>query len=109
MGSSVRTSSLIKAHAVKGSVIYDSMGESLGLIDDIVIDRNTGNVAYAILSFGGFLGFGHRYYPLAWSTLKYDAKLGGFATRLGRSQLDNLRGSGQCIYAGQAGHLAQPR
>ena len=92
-----RTSTLITADKVQGAPIYNTAGESLGSIDDIVIDRKTGNVAYAVMSFGGFLGFGSRYYPIPWLTLKYDPKLDGYVTQLERVQLEGLPAYGRWL------------
>ena len=46
-----------------------------------MIDKISGKVAYAVMSFGGFLGMGEEYYPVPWNMLKYDTNLGGY--RLG--------------------------
>ena len=48
----------------------------------------SGKVAYAVLSFGGFLGVGDEQYPLPWSTLKYDTNLGGYRVNLTKDQLE---------------------
>src|SRR5579871_5125746 len=67
---------LVAADALQGTSIYSkSTGDRLGSIEDIVIDRKTGNVAYAIMSSGGFLGFAGRHHPLPWSMLRYDENL----------------------------------
>lgn len=55
-----------------------------------MIDKISGKVAYAVTSFGGFLGVGEDYYPLPWPTLKYDTGLGGYRTGL---TADRLRGA----------------
>jgi len=55
-----------------------------------VIDKISGKVAYAVISFGGFLGMGEDYYPLPWPNLKYDARLGGY--RVGVTE-DQLKGA----------------
>jgi hypothetical protein len=52
-----------------------------------MIDKRSGVVAYAIMSFGGCLGMGNSYHPLPWSALKYDARKGGYIVNLDRSQL----------------------
>ena len=59
----------------------------LGSIDDVMIDEKSGIIAYAIMSFGGFLGIGSQYHPLAWSMLSYDANLGGYVVNVERAQL----------------------
>ena len=41
-----------------------------------MIDKISGKVAYAVLTFGGFMGFGEDFYPVPWSTLEYDTNIG---------------------------------
>ena len=53
-----------------------------------MIDKPSGKVAYAIMSFGGFLGMGNQYHPLPWSVLKYDTNLGGYVVNLDKRQLE---------------------
>jgi sporulation protein YlmC with PRC-barrel domain len=71
------TGSLISAEKVTGTNVYNTAGESLGEIEDVMIDKQSGRIAYAVMSFGGFLGIGERYHPLPWSTLKYDTRQNG--------------------------------
>lgn len=89
-GTTTRTEapSLIAAGKVNGTDVYNRAGESLGEIYDVMIDKRSGKIAYAIMSFGGFLGMGDRYHPLPWSTLTYDTKLGGYVVDLNREQLE---------------------
>jgi PRC-barrel domain len=82
------TSSLIAANKVQDTPVYNNSGESLGSIHDVMIDKKSGNVAYAIMSFGGFLGIGNSYHPLPWSVLKYDTNKGGYVVNLDRRQLE---------------------
>jgi hypothetical protein len=53
-----------------------------------MIDKITGKVAYAVMSFGGFMGIGEDYYPVPWSKLDYDTNLGGYRTDITKEQLD---------------------
>jgi hypothetical protein len=69
---------LIPAERVNGSQVFDGQGHKLGHIEDIAIEKLSGKVAYAILSSGGFLGVGERFYPLPWSLLAYDADKDGY-------------------------------
>jgi hypothetical protein len=59
----------------------------MGTIKRVMIDKISGKVAYAVLSFGGFLGIGDEYYPLPWQSLKYDTNLGGYVTGLTEAKL----------------------
>ena len=70
--------SLIEASKVQGTAVYNPHGERLGTIDDVMIDKRSGVSAYAIMSFGGFLGLGSEYHPIPWSKLTYDRNLGGY-------------------------------
>jgi hypothetical protein len=71
------TSDLISSDKVEGTAVYNRQGEKLGSIYTLMIDKISGKVVYAVMSFGGFLGIGDRYHPLPWSVLKYDTRQGG--------------------------------
>src|ERR1700734_3207880 len=86
-GTVKESSSLIAADKVQGTEVYDRAGESIGSIYDLMLDKRSGHVAYAIMSFGGFLGIGNSYHPLPWSMLEYDTGMGGYVADLERSQL----------------------
>jgi hypothetical protein len=81
------TTTLIAADKVQGADVFNSGGDRLGSIHDLMIDKQTGQVAYAIMSFGGFLGMGNSYHPLPWSLLRYDTNLGGYVVEIDESQL----------------------
>jgi hypothetical protein len=59
----------------------------IGEIDHLIIDKMSGRVAYAVMSFGGFMGLGHSHYSVPWSALTYDKSLGGFRTNITEQQL----------------------
>ena len=82
------TGSLIAASKVNGTTVYNSQGESLGSIYDVMIDKRSGEVAYAVMSFGGFLGMGEDYHPLPWSMLTYDTEQGGYVVNLDKDSLE---------------------
>ena len=62
-------------------------GDHLGEIYDIMLEKRSGNIAYAVMSFGGFLGIGERYHALPWAALKYDTRQGGYVVGLTIDQL----------------------
>ena len=72
------TGTLISADKVQGTAVYDATGERLGTIDSLMLNKRAGKVAYAVMSFGGFLGIGERYHPLPWDSLTYDVDKGGY-------------------------------
>jgi hypothetical protein len=79
---------LITAHRVNGTPVFNGAGERIGHIEDLSIDKRSGKVVYALLSFGGFLGIGEKFHPLPWSVLDYDAARGGYVLPLTKAQLE---------------------
>jgi hypothetical protein len=79
--------SAIRAKKVIGTSVYNASGDKIGSIDDIVLDKLSNNIIFAVCSFGGFLGMGEQYHPLPWSTLKYDAAKDGYVVSFTREQL----------------------
>jgi PRC-barrel domain len=70
--------SLIASDRVEGTPVRRSSGEKIGSIERLMIDKLSGNVAYAVLSFGGFMGMGQKHAPIPWSRLTYDRALGAY-------------------------------
>ncbi|MFO1070724.1 MAG: PRC-barrel domain-containing protein [Geminicoccaceae bacterium] len=83
------TSTLISSSKVDGTAVYDPTGDRIGSIDSVMIEKRSGQVNYAVLSFGGFLGMGNSYHPLPWKALKYDTGLGGYVVDVDRGRLEN--------------------
>lgn len=79
---------LITADKVEGTAVYNPKGEKLGRIEDVVLDKLTGKVVYADMSFGGFLGIGDEHHPLPWGILKYDTEKEGYVVNLDKEQLE---------------------
>jgi hypothetical protein len=74
------TISLIGSDKVQGTAVYGADGQKIGSIERVMIEKISGKVSYAVLSFGGFLGIGDDHYPLPWPSLKYNVELGGYQT-----------------------------
>ena len=79
---------VISSDKVEGTSVYNANGDKLGSIDDLMIDKYSGNVRYAVMEFGGFLGMGTDRYPLPWSMLKYDTAVEGYVVPVNKSQLE---------------------
>ena len=79
---------VIAASKVNGRNVYDTAGNKLGSIYDIMLDKISGKTRYVIMSFGGFLRRGERYHPLPWAALKYDEMQGGYVVNLDRRRLE---------------------
>jgi hypothetical protein len=86
------TDRLISSDKVEDTPVYNPKGERLGKVHHLMIDKYIGQVAYAVMSFGGFLGMGEKYYPLPWTMLTYDTRMGGYVVDLDRSKLDKAPG-----------------
>ena len=78
----------ISSSKVEGTTVYSPSGDKLGSIDDLVIDKRSGQVRYAALEFGGFLGMGTDRYPLPWDQLKYDTQKDGYVVNVDKAQLE---------------------
>jgi hypothetical protein len=81
------TAGLIGSDKVEGTYVYDAKGEHIRSIERVMIEKISGQVAYAVLSFGGFLGIGSDYYPIPWDALRYDTSLGGYRINIPEEQL----------------------
>jgi hypothetical protein len=81
------THELIGSDKVEGTAVYRSNGEKVGSIARVMIGKKSGKVGYAVMSFGGFLGIGEDYYPLPWSLLTYNPRLGGYEVNITDAQL----------------------
>jgi sporulation protein YlmC with PRC-barrel domain len=79
--------SAIRAKKVIGTNVKDTTGQTLGEVEDIVLDKQTNQIMFAIVGFGGFLGMGEKYHPVPWSTLDYDADEGSYVVNLSKDQL----------------------
>ena len=82
------TTALIGSDKVEGTAVYGADQKKIGKLERVMIDKISGKVAHAVLSFGGFMGMGEDYYPVPWATLKYDTKLGGYRANLPKAQLE---------------------
>lgn len=78
---------LIASDRVEGTNVYRSNGDKVGHIERLMIDKQSGRTAYAVLNFGGFLGMGEDSYPLPWTVLTYNTDLGGYEVNLSDEQL----------------------
>lgn len=85
------TVSLIGSDKVEGTAVYGNDASKIGSIDRVMIDKRSGKVAYAVLSFGGFLGIGDDHYPLPWQSLTYNTELGGY--QVANLSNDRLQGA----------------
>ena len=82
------THNVISSDKVEGTSVYNEAGDKLGSIDELMIDKVSGKVQYAVLEFGGFLGMNTDRYPIPWGMLKYDTSKEGYVVPLDKAKLE---------------------
>jgi sporulation protein YlmC with PRC-barrel domain len=80
--------SAIRAKKVIGTTVKDTAGNKIGVIEDVVLDKKSNNIMFAVVGFGGFLGMNEKYHPLPWETLEYDEDQGAYSVSYSRAQLE---------------------
>ena len=83
---------VLSASTLIGDDVKNSAGESLGKIEEIMIDRTNGHVAYAVLSFGGFLGMGDKLFAVPWQAMEIDLEEHEFVLDVDEERLENAPG-----------------
>ena len=81
--------SAIRAGKAIGTNVYDLTGNKIGEVKDIVLEKTSNNILFAVVSFGGVLGMGEKYHPVPWSELDYDPNKGGYIVSFTAEQLKN--------------------
>ena len=89
-GATTSSKALIESDRVEGTSVYGADRQHIGSVKRLMIDKVSGQVAYAVMSFGGFLGLGEDSHTIPWGSLTYDTDLGGYRTNL---TADQLRGA----------------
>ncbi len=97
--SGTSANALIESDRVEGTEVYGADKTHIGSVKRLMIDKRSGQVAYAVLGFGGFLGLGEESFTVPWTKLAYDNELGGYRTDLSADQVkgapDFARGENQ--------------
>ena len=83
------TTRLISSDKVEGSAVRRGNGDKIGTIEHVMLDKHSGRIAYAAMSFGGFLGMGSEYRALPWSALRYNPRLDAYELNVTDDQLIN--------------------
>lgn len=78
----------IPASKVIGTSVYNGAGESIGTIEDVMLDKTSNGIMFAVIGFGGFLGIGEKYHAVPWASLDYDPSRGGYVVSFTREQLE---------------------
>jgi sporulation protein YlmC with PRC-barrel domain len=95
MNATPQAATMVSSDDVNGTAVYGRDGTQIGHIDHLMIDKQSGNVAYAVMGFGGFMGLGEDHYPVPWNTLRYDTVRQGFVTDITEEQLKDAPPHGE--------------
>ena len=77
----------IRASKVKGTAVYNSAGDKIGHVEDVILDKQSNQIMFAALGFGGFLGMGEKYAPVPWSVLTYSDDKDGYVIPMSEDQI----------------------
>ncbi len=80
--------SAIRAKKVIGTAVKDPSGDKIGEIDDVMLDKTTNSILFAVVSFGGFLGMAEKYHPIPWSSLDYDETESAYVVNFTKEELE---------------------
>ena len=83
---------VLSTSAILGDSVVNRTGENLGKIEELMLDLEKGRVAYAVLSFGGFLGMGEKLFAIPFEALKLDATREHFTLDVDQNKLKNAPG-----------------
>ncbi|MCB1510167.1 MAG: PRC-barrel domain-containing protein [Hyphomicrobiaceae bacterium] len=78
----------IRSSRVVGTGVYNRAGDKIGEIEDVVLDKMSNRIHFAVVGFGGFLGVGEKFHPVPWSLLDYQERQGGYVVPFSREQLE---------------------
>jgi sporulation protein YlmC with PRC-barrel domain len=77
----------IRAKKVLGTNVTDTSGKKIGHVEDVILDKQSNNILFAVVAFGGFLGMGEKYHPVPWGSLDYDPSTGSYVVGYTKEQL----------------------
>ena len=79
----------IRAKKVLGTNVVDRSGKKIGEVEDVILDKQTNSILFAVISFGGFLGMGEKYHPVPWAALDYEEGAGAYVVSYTKDQLQS--------------------
>ena len=83
---------IVKSEQVVGVNVQNTAGDDLGKVEEIILDKNKGNVRYVVLSYGGFLGMGDKLFALPWEVFSYNDDEDCFVINVKEETLKNSEG-----------------
>ena len=87
-----RNLNILSTSTLTGDHVRNTEGKDLGKIEDFMVDVNSGRIAYAVLSFGGFMGFGDKLFAIPMDALSLDTDAEKFVLDVNKQQLEDAPG-----------------
>src|SRR5512142_1244172 len=87
-----RKRDVMSASSLIGDSVVNAQGEDLGKIEEIMIHVPSGRIAYAVLSFGGFMGMGDKLFAIPWEALTLDEDEKHFVLNVDKEKLEKAPG-----------------
>ncbi len=79
----------IRAKKAIGTSVYNKQGDKIGTVEDIVLDKTSNNIMYAVVGFGGLLKMGEKFHPIPWAQLDYDEANSGYVVPYSKQDLES--------------------
>jgi len=79
----------IRAKTIIGTAVKDSDGDRVGTVEDVILDKTTNNIMFAVLGFGGVMGMGEKFHPVPWSVLSFDESDNSYVVGFNKRQLQS--------------------
>lgn len=83
---------ILSSTSITGTNVTNQKGESLGEIKDLMVDTSNGTITYAVLSFGGFLGLGDKYFAIPFEAFSVNTTTHKFVLNVDKDRLENAPG-----------------
>jgi uncharacterized protein YrrD len=80
--------SAVRAKKVLGTKVSDTAGNKIGQIEDVILDKQSNSILFAVVGFGGFLGMAEKYHPIPWSSLDFDPVENTYVVSFTKEQLE---------------------
>jgi sporulation protein YlmC with PRC-barrel domain len=78
----------ILASKVQNTPVFNEVGDRIGHVEDLILDKSSNEIMYAVIGFGGWLGIGEKYHPISWMSLDYSHEFGGYVVPMSKEQLE---------------------
>ena len=89
MPTSTGHTTAIRAKKVIGTAVKDTSGEKIGVVEDIVLDKQSNSILFAVVGFGGVLQMGEKFHPLPWAALNYDEEEDAYVVPYTKDELES--------------------